>query len=153
MENKKKVFRSRISILLVIFIFVVFIYSAFRLIENDNYQGFYALGGVTLFIIFIFGGMRYIISGNELFLKMWFIPNGSKNITDIVSVRRSYNPLSSPAGSLKRLCICFKTGSFNWLISPVREKEFIESLKAINSNIEVHIPEKTGIWRIWDWDI
>ena len=49
--------------------------------------------------------------------------------------------------------IRFKTGRMFWLISPVREKEFIEALKAINPNINVQIPEKTGKWRIWDWDI
>jgi hypothetical protein len=26
-------------------------------------------------------------------------------------------------------------------------------LKAINPNIEVDVPNKKGIWRIWDWDI
>ena len=84
---------------------------------------------------------------------MWIIPNGSKNISDIVSVKRSYNLLASPAFSLKRLRIHFKTGSFDWLISPVREKEFIEALKAINPDIDVCIPEETGKWRLWDWDI
>ncbi len=110
-----------------------------------------------MFVILIFGGMHYVISGNRLYLKMWFISNGSVDIADIVSVRRSYNPLSSPAGSLKRLCIRFRKGAkypnLYWLIAPVREGEFIEDLKAVNPDIDVHTSEKKGWWRIWDWDI
>ena len=60
--------------------------------------------------------------------------------------------IKSPAGSLKRPSINFKSSSTFWLISPVREKEFIEALKAINPKIDVHIPETTGKWRFWDWD-
>ena len=82
-----------------------------------------------------------MISGEKLYLKMWFIPNGSRDIKDIVSVKRSYNPLSSPAGSLKRLNIHFASGSTFWLISPVREKGFVEALRAINPKIEVYILE------------
>ena len=44
---------------------------------------------------------------------------------------------------LKRLNIHFASGSTFWLISPVREKEFVETLKTINPKIEVHIPETT----------
>ena len=39
------------------------------------------------------------------------------------------------------------------LISPDREQEFIEELKAVNPGIYVNIPESKGIWRFWDWDI
>ncbi len=77
------------------------------------------------------------------------------NIADILSVERSYNPLSAPAASLKRLCIHFpKNKKFPYLlISPVREQAFIKALKKVNPNICVHLPEKKGIWRIQDWDI
>lgn len=111
------------------------------------------LGGLIAFVVFILSGMRYIISGGKVYVKMWFIPYGNANIADIVSVKRTYNPLSSPAASLKRLHIHLKTGGFGWLISPVREKEFFEALKAVNPDIQINIPERKGIWRIWDWDI
>ena len=39
------------------------------------------------------------------------------------------------------------------LISPVREKEFVDALKVINPDIHIKIPETKGIWRVWDWDI
>ena len=112
----------------------------------------YILGGCLLFMIFLFSGIRYIISGEKLYLKLWFITNGSREIKDIVSIKRSYNPLSSPAASLKRLNIHFESSLTFWLISPVREKEFVEAIKTINPKIEVSIPETTGKWRIWEWD-
>ena len=83
------------------------------------------------------------------------LPCGSVEIKNIVSVERSYNPLSSPAASLKRLRIGLggKSKYPYMLISPVREKEFIEELKAVNPDIYVRVPDKKGIWRIQDWDI
>jgi hypothetical protein len=40
------------------------------------------------------------------------------------------------------------------LISPVREREFIDELKAVNPDIVIDVPpDKKGIWRVWDWDI
>jgi hypothetical protein len=41
----------------------------------------------------------------------------------------------------------------SWLISPVKEQEFINELKAINPDIDVNVPDKKKLWRIWDWDI
>ena len=152
MENQKQTFRSRISVLLVVFSLAIFIPTGIQVFSQNSCQAFYVLVGTLLFVIFILCGMRYIISGEKLLIKLWFIPCGSKDIKDIVSVKRSYNPLSSPAASLKRLSINYKSGSISYLISPVREDEFIESLKVINPNIDVHIPETTGIWRFWDWD-
>ena len=82
-------------------------------------------------------------------------PSGSVEIKNIISVERSYNPLSSPAASLKRLRIGIggKARVSYMLISPVREQEFIEELKAVNPDIDVRVPDKKEIWRVQDWDI
>lgn len=124
--------------------------------QNKMYDNLYKFWGVILFITLLFSGMRYIILENVLYCKiMWIIPIGSMNIADIISVERSYNPISSSAASLKRLCIYYHKGALFpfWLISPVREQEFIEALKALNPNISVRVPIRKGIWRIWDLDI
>ena len=152
MEKTKKVFRSRISILLVAFILPIFV-PLFKINDSKAFAVFILF--VVLPTILILTGMRYVILNGKLYLKMWFISNGSVNIADIISVERSYNPLSSPAASLKRLRISSKKGAkYPYiLISPVREKEFIEELKAVNPDIYVRVPDKKGIWRIWDWDL
>ena len=147
----KKVFRSRISVLLLGFLMMVFIPSIILIIRDMITSSLFIVGGTLLFIVLLFSGMRYIISDNKLYVKIWMIPFGSAKIADIVSVKRSYNLLSSPAASLKRLKLGSKSGTM--LISPVREQEFIDSLKAINPNIKVNVPIKKGIWRIQDWDI
>ena len=149
---EKKVFRSRISILLI----VIFLPILIPLFQCKTNNCLFTVGILLAFVIFIFCGMRYVISDNILYVKMWNIfTTGSIDIADIVSVERTYNPLSSAAASFKRLYIYYRNGtSFPfWLISPIREQEFIEELKAINPNISVNVPIKEGIWRIWDWDI
>jgi len=151
MENQK-IFRSRISVLLVVFTLAMFLLAGINVFQQESYRVFYGLGSTLLLVIFLFSGVRYIISGEKLYIKLRFIYFESKEIKDIASIKRSYNPLSSPASSLKRLKIRFKTKTLFMLISPVREAAFIEELKAINPNIEVHIPETTGKWRFWDWD-
>ncbi|RMF17477.1 MAG: hypothetical protein D6761_04170 [Candidatus Dadabacteria bacterium] len=49
----------------------------------------------------------------------------------ILSVRRSYNPLSAPAGSLRRLRIDYRSGdrSRYVLISPADERRFLQRLR------------------------
>jgi len=152
---EKKVFRSRISVLLVIILLAVLLPVAISIIRLGNIfnPGFYIFLGVIVFIVFTLTGMRYVISGNKLHLEMWFISSGSVNIANIVSIKRTYNPLTSPAASLKRLAIHCTTGWMGGLISPVREKEFFEALKVVNPDIYIRVNDKKGWWRIWDWDI
>ena len=155
MENRKEVFRTRISVLIIVILLIpivdiIFIHKLPKLSCRDMYL----LGLVYFFVFLTMAGIRYVISDSKLSLKLfWIIPFGSANIANIVSIKRTYNPLSSLSFSFKRLSIRSKTG-FGWmLISPVREKEFIDVLKAINPDIHIKIPETKGIWRVWDWDI
>lgn len=151
--EKKKVFRSRISVLLTVFTLAVFVPLSIPMFQEEINTGVYMFGGVFLFVVLLPAGMRYVISGNKLYVKIfWVIPSGSADIEEIAVIERSYNPLSSPAVSLKRLQITFAKG-FSWLISPAREQEFIAELKAINPYISVNVPVKKGLWRVQDWDI
>ena len=154
--KKKKEFRSRISVLFLVFMLLtlipIFIIALPPLIQHEDYKMLWIFGVIVLPIIPILTGVRYVISGDKLFIKMCFIPCGSVDIADIVLVERSYNLLSSPAVSLKRLRIFCAEGG-GCLISPAREQEFIETLKAINPDIQVDIPDKKGTFRIQDWDI
>jgi hypothetical protein len=112
-------------------------------------------------MVFLFTGSRYVIADSRLYLKICFIPAGSVRISDILSVERSYNPVvfsphATLSFSLRRLCIKFKKGSKHgypyWLISPVREQEFLETLKSIHPDIHIQVPAKKGKWHILDWD-
>lgn len=156
---ERKVFRSRMSVLLIAFILMMMLPGFIPTIRSGNIfnPGFYVMTGVMMFIVFIFGGIRYIITDKQLLVKMWGVQYGSVPLTHIKSVKRSYCLLSSPAASLKRLrlIIKFKKG-IDWpfaLISPVREQEFLEKLKEINPDIDIHVKNRKAWYRIWDWDI
>lgn len=152
MRTQKKVFRSRISVLLLSSILAILIPISLPMLQRNSVLEVCVTVGLFLFIFILLAGIRYIISGNKLLVKMLFIPIGSINILEINSLKRSYNPLSSPAASLKRVA-AYRYGNLYALLSPVREQEFIEELKAINPHIKLNISNKRGFWRIWDWDI
>lgn len=153
---KKQRFRSRISVLILLIILIVFAPIFINLFKSDNLSpGLYFLIGILLFILFLLTGIQYIISEGKLQIKLWMIPCGSISISEITFIKRSYNPLSSPAASLKRFNLVLgKSASFqDVLISPVRESEFIKELKEINPAIIVQLPVKKGRWNILNWDI
>ena len=120
------------------------------------YWGNYTVSIVVIIVcVFIFGGIRYVITDKQVLLKFWGL-TGSCPLNQIVSVKRSYCPLSSPAASLKRLEVRFRKGYTELpfcYISPVREQEFLETLKMLNPNIQIDVSNKKGWWRIWDWNI
>jgi uncharacterized membrane protein YdfJ with MMPL/SSD domain len=164
MENRKikRVFRSRISVFIIVFILGIFIMAAIPIFQRGICQGMNSLVPAFVFFVFLFCGMRYIISGDKLYLKIWMIPSGSVSIADIISIERSYKqPISSPAASFKRLRIDLtgvkfglKGAKFPYLlISPIREREFIEALKAVNPDIIVQVSVKNRVWRVQDWDV
>lgn len=149
----KNVFRSRISVLFLGFVWVVFTPFFLSLFGQKPDRGLYIPGGILLFILFLMAGIRYVISEDKLFVKIfWCIPTLRADIAKITAVERSYNLLSSPAASLKRLKITFAKG-LPWLISPDREELFLKELKKINPSMEVNVPRKKGKGRIQDWDI
>jgi len=161
---EKKVFRSRISVLMMVFILSILSIPLITVIRSGNIfnSEFYTivgvLFGVLLFIVLLMYGFRYEITNKYIQLSTWGTCKNNRPLSEIVSVERSYNILSSPAASLKRLRIKFKKeNKFSiisyWLISPVREHEFLETLKKYNPDIHINVSNEKGWWRIWDWDI
>ena len=154
---ERKVFRSRISVALIVFIIAIMLLPLILMIREGNIFNtkFYIPLGVIMFIVLLLSGFRYKIVDNHLSINTWGTCSTNIPLSQIVSIERTYNPLSSAAGSLKRLCVRFKKGyKFPFvLISPVREQEFLETLKTINPNIQINVTDKNDWWRIWDWDI
>ena len=153
--EKKKVFLSRISLLLVGFILAIFIYSFILVFNSNLLEEKYIIGAIFILIIFIFSGIHYTISGNRMYMKIWMILIKSVKISQIISIERSYNPLASMASSLKRLKITLeKESKYRFLlISPTRELEFIEKLQMINPKIHIQLSNKKAPWRVLNWDI
>ncbi|MDR1356722.1 MAG: PH domain-containing protein [Tannerellaceae bacterium] len=104
-------------------------------------------------MIISFKHTRYVISGNKLYLKGYYISSWSIDIMDITSVKRYYGLSWLAESSPKMLRIGYAKGS-PYFASPVREQEFIDELKAINPGMYVNVTDKKGWWwRIWDWNI
>lgn len=151
-------YRSRISVLLFILIFGVLFFPLL------NSEGLLAKGisvfGVYISIMIIslllFLTINYTITGSDLTIKvLGFKMPPTIDIMLIKSIKRTYNPLSSPAASLKRLEVKFyhKGRLEIALISPACEAEFLDKLKEINPNIEVRVVQKRNILHFWEWDI
>jgi hypothetical protein len=160
MDNKKagKIFRSRISVLVPGFVFALLSPFIIPMMMNMIIPGLCILGGTILLVVILFAGIRYIISGDTLFLKIWFIPTCSLKITNIASIKRSYYLFDVPtntSASFKKLRIEFvRKTSYPYLhVSPVREQEFIGELKKVNPNINDRVFDKKGIWSIFNYDI
>jgi hypothetical protein len=92
---------------------------------------------ISAFIAWLWFRTYYEIG--EEYLKIVSGPIRSKvQICSITSIKRTRNPLSSPALSTERLEI--KYGKWNFvLISPQNEVEFCEILKKKNPNIGVDL--------------
>ena len=158
MEKERKVFRSRFSVLLIGIILTLLLPGFIPIFIHKTYQVMYILGGIFVFILLIYSGIRYVISEGKLYLKIWSIPTCSLKISDIASMERSYDIFDIPTNttaSFKKLRLQFvRDTKYPYIhVSPVREQEFIEELKKINPNIYVSFYDKKGIGRILDWDI
>lgn len=151
------VFRSRVSVFLLFFIVVSFVPAIWAVQADttadpgETTTAFIIMGLCILLVVVLLLGMRYEIEENDLVIKLFGFKMGSMNIKEIISVKRSYNPLSSPAASLKRLYV--KSKGKDFIISPVNEKEFVRVLKTRNPEIEFDITNNPAWYRFWDWDI
>lgn len=96
-----------------------------------------------LMTIFFLLGIYYRIDGNNLVVYELFRPTAYP-IDKIAEIRPTKSVLSSPAASLThRLAIKFTDravpkSTMPLIISPERQKEFIEQLLSINPDIRTH---------------
>ena len=158
---EKKTFRSRVSILLILFIAAVFSCSAAVVISYGDSDAIIRTVGLFIllfaFIIALFFSMNYRIDGQILYIRYLGFSAGSIELQDICKIKRTYNPLSSPAASLKRMALYRRKSTGKpvlcALISPVREEEFLDMLKSVNPSIDIQVNNRKSVWRIWDWDL
>ena len=94
-------------------------------------------GLTSALILWCWFGTYYEINGKQLKIVggpfRWKI-----DIMTIISIRKTRNPLSSPALSLNRLEIQYGKWS-TILISPKNEEQFCENLRKINSKININL--------------
>lgn len=94
-----------------------------------------------VFILLVFLGIYYKIDGDKLVIYQFFRPTAFP-IDKIEEIKPTTSALSAPAASLTgRIAIKFSDrkvlkSSAPMIISPVRQKEFIAQLLAVNPNIK-----------------
>jgi len=134
-----KTFNSKIDLWLLIVLLLLIGLSIYTVIEILSKQTnlidylisiFMALLGVFLPIGLIIS-TKYVVDGNLLIIKAGFF-KWEVNILEITEVRKTKNPLSSPALSLDRIEIKYKNNK-KIMISPNNLDEF---LKAINQKLK-----------------
>ena len=144
-------FRSRVSVFLLLLL-IASVAPAFFLEEPDNAFWAYLVlfGSIGLVVVLLFA-THYVITEDELVIKYGPFTYSKFKLKAIEKVKRSYNPLSSPAASLKRLHIISKNKSV--LISPADEQAFLRMLKSRNQDILTKVSDDDDWWRFWNWDI
>ena len=157
----KAIFRSRISLVLAVLLWGILLWQTFPFLINlfENFSTVPTKSIIIFFVIFcilfiIFFGMRYIIIGDELICKIWFINFRKIKISNIISITRSYNPIASNAASFKRIYCELKNSTYGGLlISPKKEKLFLKIIKEKNPTVKINVTNKKGFLRFWDWDL
>ncbi len=135
-----KKYKSKISIGLIILIFIVYLISISYLWFDFKIGGFITIISSIIFIIYLFSTTYYIINPTTqlLLIKSGFLVHLTINIHQIKEIKTSKNWISSPALSLDRIEILFNTYD-SILISPREKKQFIQKLKQINPEIKVNL--------------
>ena len=95
---------------------------------------------ITSFMIRMLTSIRYIVTSDDMlvieyglqFLKPVRIP-----LSDIVRIERKFNPISSPALSLDRIEVYFRTGKLvtSVCISPQNQEDMVKALQKRNGQI------------------
>lgn len=100
----------------------------------------------------IWFGIRYIISDEQLKIKIGPFTTYTVDIENVESISRSYNPLSSPAPSLRRINLKLRNRGF-LLISPANELQFIDKLTEVNPVIQNKVKNElvNGLVKFFYW--
>lgn len=134
----EKTYRSKIGIELILILTIVLGFSFYKLLDQPKISGIITLGALLVFILYIVLSIQYKINDDILTVKAGFLVNTKIDIQKIKKIKKTFNPLSSPAASIDRLEICYNNGDFV-LISPKNKDQFIKDLLEINPNIEVKL--------------
>ena len=84
----------------------------------EEIQSLWLYATVLAFIVSLLFGTNYTIySDGRLGIVSGIIPFGKVSIAELTEVRYTFNPISSPALSMKRLAL-YKNGRLHVIISP-----------------------------------
>lgn len=132
------IYRSKIDLWLLLLVFIPLSIPLWIGIRENSLDFLLIESPIIAFIVYLFLQTKYRITGTVLNVKAGFLINEDIDIKTIKSIKKTYNPISSPALSINRLGIIYGDSSYI-LISPKKRKEFIAHLLEINPDINVKV--------------
>lgn len=130
-------FRSRVSVILFALALCVMLFACYKVIMEDNVLASVVVVLTTLAVVVTFFGIRYTIEDDKLYVGFLFYRGNSYDIKKLESISTTYNPISAPAASLKRLKLDFGCGN-SLIISPAAQDVFIDEILRINPNVQIN---------------
>ncbi|MBE1615206.1 PH domain-containing protein [Flavobacterium sp. SaA2.13] len=134
-----QVYKSKIDTWLLAVVFVPLLAILFQALVTFTWALFAFIAVIIVLMIYMFTKTMYVINNDSLQIKMGIIEYQQVKISDITSVKRTNNPVSAPALSLKRLEVRYGNRFDYLLISPKDRDAFIANLLEINPFIKVDV--------------
>jgi hypothetical protein len=131
-----KVYKSQLGLELIIPMSLLFGIGLYMSFMDKKWTALFIILVSISFICYLFTSIKYTIEKENLNIKCGFLTNQNIDINTIYKISETYNPLSSPAGSIDRLEIKYNKFE-SVLISPKDKNAFINDLILVNPNIEV----------------
>lgn len=133
-----KIYKSKVSFVLLIIIFVVLFGVFFKAFQALQIIPILICVILNILILFLFFNTKYTISQTNLNVNASFLVNKNIDIMTINKITSSKSILSAPAASLDRLEIFYNSFD-SVLISPKFKQQFVNDLIKINPAIEVKL--------------
>jgi hypothetical protein len=133
-----KIYKSKISPLVLILVALPMTALMLLMIWQDTWLGFSIIAITSIFLFHLFVTTYYIIDGGQLSIRSGFLVNIKIEISSITKVMKSNSFLSSPATSFDRIEIRYNKFD-SVIISPSDKSAFTEALRNLNPSIEVKL--------------
>jgi hypothetical protein len=142
-QTNNKVYPSKVGLELLVPILLISGAGMVPAIKEGAWVKLAIPIGVLILVVAIFYSISYEIKKEVLVVKSFFWFKKVIPITSIRAIEETYNPISAPAASLKRLEIRYDR--FNSIIiSPKNRMDFIAHLKALSPSIQVKVKKWEG---------
>lgn len=126
----KRTYKSRISVALVLIVALVCFTPPIVFRNEPNIAGDIICVGLFVLIVVALKGIKYVIDDETLKVYYFYGIHQDINIKTITKIEPSYNLVSSPAGSIKRLAVYY--GKYDVVyISPCNQEDFIKQINEI----------------------